>query len=62
MNTKQNINFKGFGNSTKKVPQVTKMTFQEVQQVASEKAESLKMWGVKAFKVSIIIAFALQLF
>jgi len=40
----------GFGNSTKKVPQVTKMTFQEVQQVASEKAESLKMWGVKAFK------------
>jgi len=47
---KRSANHPGFGNSTKKVPQVTKMTFQEVQQVASEKAESLKMWGVKAFK------------
>jgi len=40
----------GFGNSVPRAAPVNKMTLQEVQQVAAVKAESFKLWGVKAFK------------
>jgi len=48
LNTSQSL-LPSFGNTVPK-PGPTKMTLQEVQQVAAVKAENFKLWSVKAYK------------